>query len=68
MFIYCNKLEGLDLSKWDTRNVTNFSYMFFNTSVIATSKVWYYGANSTNIYDNRSTSQANYITFEYKSN
>ena len=68
MFYYNELLNGQDLSKWNTSSVTNFTNMFYYTSRIATSSVWYYGTNSTNLYDNRTTANANYITLEYKSN
>ena len=33
MFSYCSSLQSLpDISKWDTKNVTNMSYMFDNCS------------------------------------
>ena len=68
MFNGASKLNGLDLSKWNTNNVTNFGYMLSNASSSATNKVWYYGPNSTNIYNNRNTAGAGSITFQYKTN
>ena len=32
MFYYCISLPSLDLSSFDTSNVTNMSYMFYNCS------------------------------------
>ena len=29
IFYLCNELEYLDLSDWDTTNVTNMNYMFY---------------------------------------
>ena len=62
----CSKLNGLDLSKWDTRKITYFNSTFSRASQNATNKVWYYGPNSINMYENASSAGANYITFEYK--
>lgn len=41
MFQYCNNLEELNLSSWDTRNVTNMRYLFneSETSKLKTIKV-----------------------------
>ena len=68
VFYECSKLNGLDLSKWNTKNVTSFYDMFNNTSQNATSKVWYYGPNSTSLYDNLNQSSNVYATLTYKSN
>ena len=33
MFCDCSSLQSLpDISKWDTKNVTNMSFMFYNCS------------------------------------
>ena len=33
MFYYCRSLQSLpDISKWNTENVTNMSYMFYDCS------------------------------------
>ena len=33
MFWYCSSLQSLpDISKWDTKNVTDMSYMFYGCS------------------------------------
>ena len=66
MFTDSRYLLGLDLSKWDTRNVTDTSYMFSYTSQNATSKEWYYGPNSTSMYDAITSSSDIYLTFTYK--
>ena len=36
MFIRCNSLTSLDLSGWDTSNVTNMSRMFEGCSALKT--------------------------------
>ena len=36
MFRYCKSLTSLDVSKWDTSNVTNMGNMFYNCSSLTT--------------------------------
>lgn len=36
MFAYCSKLTNLDVSNWDTSNVTNMSEMFWYCSKLTT--------------------------------
>ena len=36
MFEYCHSLTTLDVSKWDTSNVTDMSYMFYDCSNLTT--------------------------------
>ena len=66
LFNDCYKLEGLDLSQWDSRKVTDYRKIFSNTSKDATSKVWYYGRNTENLYNNLSVSSNVYVTFTRK--
>lgn len=65
---YCDyKLNSLDFSKWNTGKVQDFENMLAYTASSATSKIYYYGPNSRDIYTNRSSANANNITLRYKS-
>ena len=49
MFRYCKSLTSLDVSKWDTSNVTNMGNMFYNCSSLTTLDVSNF--NTSNVTD-----------------
>ena len=51
MFYDCSKLTSLDVSKFNTANVTNMSYMFYNCKALTSLDVTHFNtANVTDMY------------------
>ena len=48
MFYYCSSLTSLNLSNFNTNNVTNMSYMFYNCSSLTFLNLSNFNTNNVN--------------------
>ena len=49
MFLGCKSLENINLSSFDTKNVTNMSFMFYGCKKLKNSPNFHYNKNDSKI-------------------